>query len=237
METNGQRASGATVLIVDDEAEIRELMQDFLEASGFGVLTAPDVSAARAALAATTVDCLLLDVTMPGNSGFDFCRQIRERNDDLPIIFLTARDGDVDKIRGFGLGCDDYIVKSAMPVEVVARIKAVLRRAGRSPVRPTAVLDFGPLTIDLLARDVRLNDRPVPVTAKEFDLLRLLAEHPRQVFTRDQLFEECWGEYGDRHTVNVHISRLRDKIEPDPEHPRYIVTVWGIGYRFEGQPS
>src|SRR4029453_10536189 len=103
METHGERASGATVLIVDDEAEIRELMQDFLEASGFGVLTAPDVSAARAALAATTADCLLLDVMMPGNSGFDFCRQIRERNDDLPIIFLTARDGDVDKIRGFGL--------------------------------------------------------------------------------------------------------------------------------------
>jgi DNA-binding response OmpR family regulator len=99
------------------------------------------------------------------------------------------------------------------------------------------VLDFGHLQIDVLAREVRAAGRPVPVTAKEFDLLRLLAEHPRQVFTRDQLFEQCWGEYGDRHTVNVHVSRLRDKIEPDPERPRYIVTVWGVGYRFEGPTS
>lgn len=236
MDANEQREPRATVLIVDDEAEIRELMQDFLEVAGFGVLTAADAAAARAALERAPVDCLLLDVMMPGGSGFDLCRQIRERDADLPILFLTARDGDVDKIRGFGLGCDDYIVNSAMPVEVVARIKAVLRRAVRSPARRAAVLDFGYLTIDLLAREVRVDGRPAPLTAREFDLLRLLAEHPRRVFTRDQLFEQCWGEYGDRHTVNVHVSRLRDKIEPDPEHPTYIVTVWGVGYRFEGQP-
>jgi DNA-binding response OmpR family regulator len=119
---------------------------------------------------------------------------------------------------------------------VVARIKAVLRRAGRTAARQTAILDFGYLTIDVRAREVRVDGRPAPLTAKEFDLLRLLAEHPRQVFTRDQLFAQCWGEYGDRHTVNVHVSRLRDKIEPDPEQPAYVVTVWGVGYRFEGQP-
>jgi DNA-binding response OmpR family regulator len=174
---------------------------------------------------------------MPGISGFELCRQIREKS-DLPIIFLSARNADTDKIRGLGLGADDYIVKSAIPAEVIARIKAVLRRtqARATPVQHT-VLDFGRLVINITAHEVRVDGRVVSLAAKEFAVLRLLAEHPRQVFTRDQLFECCWGEIGDRHTVAVHIARIREKIEKDPAQPRYITTVWGVGYRFEGVPQ
>ncbi|HEY7295279.1 MAG TPA: response regulator transcription factor [Dehalococcoidia bacterium] len=223
----------STVLVVDDEAAIVELMRDFLEAEGYSVLTAPDGHAALALLEREPIDCLLLDVMMPGLSGFDLCRRIRERS-DLPVLFLSARDRDVDKIRGLGLG-DDYIVKSATPGEVVARIKNVLRRAGKiAATQPAAVLDFGELTIDLRAHEVRLAGRPLSFTARAFAVLRLLAEHPRQVFTRDQIFERCWGEeYGDRHTVTVHIGRIREKIEVNPNRPRYLITVWGVGYRFE----
>jgi DNA-binding response OmpR family regulator len=221
-----------TVLVVDDEPEIVELMRDFLEAEGFAVVAARDGAEALAVLDRTPVDCLLLDVMMPGKSGFEVCRQVRERR-DLPILFLSARDEDVAKIRGLGLGADDYVVKSATPAEVVARVKAVLRRYRREA--PPTALDFGRLVIDVRAHEVRVDGRPVPFTAREFELLRLLAEHPRQVFTRDQLFERFWGEYGDRHTVTVHIGRIREKIEADPSRPRHVVTVWGVGYRFEGE--
>jgi DNA-binding response OmpR family regulator len=137
-----------------------------------------------------------------------------------------------------GLGGDDYIVKSATPAEVIARIKAVLRRTRPRtiPAATPAILDFGQLVINITAHEVSVDGCVVPLAAREFVLLRLLAEHPRQVFTRDQLFEHCWGEIGDRHTVAVHIARVREKIESDPARPRYIVTVWGVGYRFEGVP-
>jgi DNA-binding response OmpR family regulator len=221
--------------VVDDEPEIVDLMRDFLEADGFRVLTAADGTTALAALGQTPVDCLLLDVMMPGMSGFEACRQIREAR-DVPILFLSARAGDTDKIRGLGLGADDYVVKSATPGEVIARIKAVLRRyrRGEAPSPNAAVLDFGRLVLDVRAQEVRIDGQPIPFTAREFDLLRLLAEHSRQVFTRDQLFERLWGDIGDRHTVTVHVARIRDKIEPNPARPQYIATVWGVGYRFEG---
>ena len=221
-----------TVLLVDDEAEIVEILRDYLEANGFGVHSATDGAAALALLAAQPVDCVLLDIMMPGASGFEVCRQIRATS-DVPLLFLTARDADSDKIRGLGLG-DDYIVKSASPGEIVARVKAVLRRSGHSREAAGAVLDFGRLALDLRAQEARVDGQPVPLTAREFALLRLLAEHPRQVFSRDQLFERIWGDYADQSTVWVHIRRLREKIEEDPAQPRYIVTVWGVGYRFEG---
>lgn len=222
-----------TVLVVDDEAAIVDLMTDFLEAEGFGVCAAHDGQEALAALATVRPDCLLLDVMMPGESGFDICRRIRATS-DVPILFLSARDGDVDKIRGLGLGGDDFIVKSATPGEVVARVKAVLRRARRGEVeRPAALLDLGRLVIDLRAHEARVAGEPAQLTAREFDLLAFLAQRPRQVFTREQLFERFWGEIGDRHTVTVHIGRIREKIEELPDSPRYIVTVWGVGYRFE----
>ena len=223
-----------TVLVVDDEPAIVELLHDFLEAEGFRVETARDGREALAALSRGPVACILLDVMMPGLSGFDVCRQIREAS-DVPLLFLSARDGDVDKIRGLGLGGDDYIVKSATPGEVVARVKAVLRRSRRAPVSsPLTMLDFGRLVLDVRAHEVRVDGEAVPFTAREFELLVFLAEHPRQVFTREQLFARFWGEIGNRHTVTVHIGRIRDKIEANPEEPRYIVTVWGVGYRFEG---
>ena len=176
-------------------------------------------------------DCVLLDVMLPGASGFDLCRAIRAES-GVPVLFLSARDGDADKIRGLGLGADDYVVKSATPAEVIARVKAVLRRssAGRGPGR----LRFGRLEVDLAAHEVLVAGKAVRMTAREFELLRVLVRHPRQVFSREHLFELVWGGYGDRSAVSVYISRLRDKIEDDPAHPRYIVTLWGAGYRFDG---
>jgi DNA-binding response OmpR family regulator len=226
------------VLVVDDEPAIGTLLCDFLNAEGFDVLTARDGAAALAILARESVDCVVLDIMMPGPSGFDVCRQIRTTA-DVPILFLTAREDASDKIRGFRLGADDYVVKAtATPEEVVARVKAVLRRAGRGGPRPGGaaedLLDFGRLVIDVRAHEVRLDGVAVPMPAREFALLHLLAAHPRQAFSRAQLFTRLWGEYGDESTVTTHIRRLREKIEEDPTDPRYIVTVWGVGYRFEG---
>jgi DNA-binding response OmpR family regulator len=225
-----------TILIVDDEEGIVELMRDFLEVDGFTVLAAGDGTAALATLARHPVDCVLLDVMMPDLSGFEVLRRIRETA-DVPILFLSARDGDSDKIRGLRLGGDDYIVKSATPDEVVARVHAVLRRSRTAAAAEDAsgdILDFGRLVIDVRAHEVRVHGAPVAMPAREFALLRLFAEHPRQVFSRDRLFELGWESYGDRSTVTTHIRRLRERIEEDPAHPSYIVTVWGVGYRFEG---
>lgn len=223
-----------TVLVVDDDKTIVQLMRDFLEAEGFRVETALDVPSAESVLERTAVDCILLDVMMPGDSGFDLCRDVR-RTSDVPILFLSARDQDVDKIRGLGLGGDDYIAKSATPAEVVARVKAVLRRYDRSEGSRDTVLDFGRLALDVRAREVSVDGQLVSLTPREFDILSTLAQHPRQVFTYEQLLERFWGEVGDRHTVTVHIGRIREKIEEDPSNPRFIVNVWGVGYRFEGR--
>lgn len=221
------------ILVVDDDKAITELMRDFLEAEGFSVETAHDSHTALTLLEHTTINCLLLDVMMPGQSGFELCRQIRETS-DIPILFLSARDSDMDKIRGLGLGSDDYIVKSATPAEVVARIKAVLRRYQTGTAVAATVLDFGRLVIDVRAHEVKVDGEVIALTAREFELLYLLAEHPRQVFTGEQLIERFWGDVGDRHTVTVHVGRIREKIEQNPNKPEYIVTVWGVGYRFEG---
>lgn len=225
-----------TILVVDDEEGVVELMRDFLEVDGFTVHVARDGHAALATLAREPIDCVLLDVMMPDVSGFEVLRHIRETT-DVPVLFLSARDGDSDKIRGLRLGGDDYVVKSATPDEVVARVHAVLRRArGAPPAEDSGAgaLDFGRVVIDVRAHEVRVDGAPVAMPAREFALLRLFAEHPRQVFSRDRLFELCWESFGDRSTVTTHIRRLREKIEDDPANPRYIVTIWGVGYRFEG---
>jgi DNA-binding response OmpR family regulator len=227
--------SKTTILVADDDEAIQELMRDFLEAENFQVVTARDGEEVLQMMEQLPINWILMDVMMPGRSGFELCRQIRESS-DLPILFLSARHADTDKIRGLVLGGDDYIVKSATPAEVVARIKAVLRRLQPRMSSQLQVLDFGRLVIDVTAHEVRVDDQAVALAAREFMLLRLLAEHPRQVFTRDQLFEQCWGKIGDRHTVAVHIARIREKIEKDPAQPPLITTVWGVGYRFEGNP-
>lgn len=225
-----------TVLVVDDEEDIVDLMRDFLEAEGFAVLIAHEAGAAMELLSQHHIDCLLLDVMMPGQSGFDLLRAVREER-DVPVLFLSARQEDRDKIRGLALGADDYIVKSATPTEVVARVKAVMRRVRRGETLAPTNLEFGRLAIDLRAREVLVDGEPTSFTPREFELLQLLAEHPRQVFTRDQLYERFWGDYGDRHSLTVHIARIREKIEEDPANPQVIVTVWGVGYRFEGEPG
>ena len=223
-------SAGPLVLVVEDEAEIAALMRDFLEAEGFRVLLAADAEGAVNALRAAP-DCVLLDVMLPGASGFDLCRDIRSGS-DVPVLFLSARGGDADKLRGLGLGADDYIVKSVTPAEVVARVKAVLRRSSAN--RGMGRLRFGSLEVDLAAHEVFVAGRLVRMTAREFELLQVLVQHPRQVFSREHLFELVWGSHGDRSAVSVYISRLREKIGDDPADPRHIVTVWGAGYRFDG---
>lgn len=225
-----------TVLVVDDDPTIVGLMRDFLEAEGFRVEGAESAREAMTVLDRTPVDCVLLDIMMPGESGFEFVRRLR-RTSDVPVLFLSARGEDLDKIRGLGLGGDDYIVKSATPPEVVARVKAVLRRYGGKEAAEGARLDFGRLVLDARAREVSVDGAPVSLTPTEFAVLALLAERPRQVFTYEQLLDHFWGVAGDRHTVTVHIGRIREKIEADPGNPALIVNVWGVGYRFEGKKA
>jgi DNA-binding response OmpR family regulator len=216
--------SGCTVLLVEDEPEIVGLLTDFLAVEGFGVLSAGDAQAAIELLGGRAVDCVVLDVMLPGASGFDVCRRIRERS-DVPLLFFSARGEDEDKLRGLALGADDYIVKSATPAEVVARVKAVLRRSANG----SRARRFGPLEVDLAAHEVRVDGRAVALTAREFELLTLFAGHPRQVLTREQIFERVWGAWGDRSAVAVYVRRLRDKLGA----PELIATVWGVGYRFD----
>jgi DNA-binding response OmpR family regulator len=227
-------ADAPTVLVVDDDEAIVTLIRDFLEAEGLAVEGALNAGQAREALDRAPVACVLLDVMMPGVNGFELCRQIR-RTSDVPILFLSARGEDIDKIRGLGLGGDDYIVKSASIPEVVARVKAALRRYGARESSSDAVLRLARLTLDVRAHEVRVDGKLTPFTPREFDILCLLVEHPRQVFTYDQLLDRFWGGVGSRHTVAVHMARIREKVEADPERPTLIVNVWGVGYRFEGR--
>jgi DNA-binding response OmpR family regulator len=217
-------AGVSTVLLVEDEPEIVGLLGDFLAVEGFGVVAATDQHGAIEALGSHAIACVLLDVMLPGGSGFDICRRIRECS-DVPLLFLSARGEDEDKLRGLALGADDYIVKSATPAEVVARVKAVLRRSAPAdgPRRR-----YGGLEIDLAAHEVRFDGSVVALTAREFELLVLFAEHPRQVLSRDQIFERLWGSWGDRSAVAVYVRRLREKLLP-----ALFATVWGVGYRFD----
>ena len=222
------RVSTPTVLLVEDEPEIVGLLTDFLAVEGFGVVAARDAEGAIELL--DGVDCVVLDVMLPGASGFDVCRRIRERS-NVPLLFLSARGEDDDKLRGLALGADDYIVKSATPAEVVARVKAVLRRSANG--HATSRRRYGRLEIDLAAHEILADGRPVALTAREFELLRLFVTHPRQVLSREQIFERVWGSWGDRSAVSVYVRKLRDKLESDPRHPALLVTVWGVGYRFD----
>jgi len=227
-ETPG--VSAPTVLLVEDEPDIVALLTDFLAVEGFGVVAAADAPEAIAALDRNGVDCVVLDVMLPGASGFDVCRRIREHS-DVPLLFLSARGEDGDKLRGLALGADDYIVKSATPAEVVARVKAVLRRASNG--RATSRLRYGRLEVDLAAHEALIDGQPVALTAREFELLTLFVTHPRQALTREQIFEQVWGSWGDRSAVSVYVRRLREKLEAEPRNPELLVTVWGVGYRFD----
>ncbi|MCP1311503.1 response regulator transcription factor [Paenibacillus tyrfis] len=222
-----------TILVVDDDPSIVELLSDFLEYENFHVITACDTAQAWAVFQQNSIHCIILDIMMPGQNGFELCRRIREES-NVPILFLSARSDDVDKIRGLTLGGDDYIVKSASPGEIIARVKAVLRRSASSHQTEGRILDFGRIKLNLSTREVTVDGRNVTLTPREYELLRLFAEHPRHVFTYQQLLAKFWDGVGDKHTIRVHLGRLREKIETDPNHPQYLVNVWGVGYRFEG---
>lgn len=222
-----------TILVVDDDQDIVELLRDFLENDHFQVKTACDTAQAWDIFKESSVDCIVLDIMMPGQNGFEFCRRIRAES-NVPILFLSARSDDVDKIRGLTLGGDDYIVKTASPGEIVARVKAVLRRSASPQQLDNRVLDYGRIKLNLSTREVLVDGNNIVLTPREYELLRLFAEHPRHVFSYEQLLAKFWDGVGDRHTIRVHLSRLREKIEADPNQPIFLVNVWGVGYRFEG---
>jgi DNA-binding response OmpR family regulator len=225
------------ILLVDDEKEIMELLEDFLVVEGYEVYKASNAEQARKVLLQTDIDLLLLDIMMPGESGFSLCKSIRQES-TIPILFLTALEKDTDIIRGLHIGADDYIVKSASPGEIVARIKALERRLVLSSSLPNSerenIVRFKNLSINKQTRVVSISGQIVSLTAKEYELLSLLTDHPKQVFTYDQLLESIWGyEFGDAHTVRVYIAKLREKMMNVEHCNVQIVTVWGIGYKLE----
>ena len=235
---NAQRpAESADILIVDDEASVVEVVSLYLQREGFRVRAARNGTEALLALQAARPDLVVLDVMLPHIDGLSLIRRMRENPAlDVPVILLTARTQEIDRINGLELGADDYVTKPFSPGELVARVKAVLRRtAGRAADEAGAPIDCGDLRVDPRTREVVARGQPVELTATEFNLLWFMASHPRQVFRRDQLLEEVWGyaDYLDPSTVTVHIRRLREKIEADPANPVRLQTVWGVGYKFE----
>ena len=225
------------MLVVDDDPAIRDVVRLNLEAEGFDVSTAEDVASGLLAFAERPHVLAILDVMLPDGDGFDLARRLRERS-DLPIMMLSARDSDVDKAVGLGIGADDYVTKPFSPIELVARVKAHLRRYEATASGPSGGgapgIDAGPVHMDVARHAVTVRGSEVELTSKEFDILRLLAEHPGRVFTKAQIYEQVWGEeaFGDLSTVQVHVRRLRTKIEEHPDEPALIRTVFGIGYRF-----
>lgn len=224
------------ILVVEDEPSLAEVVSLYLKRAGFQVQTAADGKQAMTILEKQIPDFVILDLMLPEVDGLSLTRWLRDRS-DVPIIMVTARREEIDRIAGLEMGADDYVVKPFSPQELVSRVRAVLRRIGRDQAGAESerVLSFDSITINSLTRVVTVNESQAELTAKEFDMLFLLARHPRQVFTREQLLERVWGgaEYIDPGTVTVHVRRLREKIESDPSSPKHLLTVWGVGYKFE----
>ena len=226
------------ILIIEDEEAIADLEKDYLELSGFEVEieNRGDVGLKRAL--ETDYDLFILDLMLPEMDGFEICKEIRNHK-NTPIIMVSAKKDDIDKIRGLGLGADDYMTKPFSPSELVARVKAHLNRYERlvsSNVKENSIIEIRGIKIDKTARRVWVNGKEKSMTGKEYDLLLFLAEHPDTVFSKDRLFDSVWGveAIGDVSTVTVHIKHIRDKIELNPDRTQYIETVWGVGYRFRG---
>jgi two-component system, OmpR family, response regulator ResD len=230
----GVPASRGAILVVDDEPTIAEVVARYLERAGYGARTVHDGPSAVAAAAGSAPDLVVLDLMLPGFDGLEVMRRLRaDPGARVPVILLTAKGEESDRVVGLRSGADDYVVKPFSPAELVARVDAVLRRA-RGEQAAAVPLRFGELEIDPRARSVAVAGREIELTQREFDLLAFLAVHPGQVFSRDQLMDRVWrlSVYADATTVTVHIRRLRAKIEPEPASPRWIQTVWGVGYRF-----
>lgn len=224
--------SSQTVLVVDDERIVRDVLALYLERDGFRTLQAADSATARDCIAREAPSIVILDVVMPGVDGLDLCRWIRSIS-QVPIILLSARGDEADRILGLELGADDYVVKPFSPREVACRVRTILRRVDPRNM-PTTRLSFGGLSIDAATHEVKLDGKEVSLTAREFDVLHFLASQPRQVFSRELLMDRIWGYHGavDTGTVSVHVRRIRMKIEADAAQPLFLQTVWGVGYRF-----
>ncbi|MEV4482691.1 response regulator transcription factor [Micromonospora coxensis] len=223
------------VLVVDDDRTVSDVVCRYLEHAGYRVEHVADGLAALAAVAAAPPHLVVLDVMLPGLDGLEVCRRLRERPDGVPIVMLTARGDEADRILGLQLGADDYLSKPFSPRELVLRVRSVLRRAGGEPAGAAPeVLSDGGLTVRTGPRVALLHGRELSLTLREFDLLAHLMRHPARAFRRAELLERVWGwQFGDQSTVTVHVRRLREKVEADPADPRRIVTVWGVGYRYE----
>jgi DNA-binding response OmpR family regulator len=220
------------VLVVDDEPIVRDVVVRYLEQEGYRTLQAADGETARSLVEHGRPSLVVLDLMLPGTDGLSLCRWIRERS-DLPVIMVTALGEEADRLTGLELGADDYLTKPFSPRELVARVKAVLRRAARPGIEGERI-ELDDLTVDARRREARRNGAPLRLTALEFDLLWFLASNPNRVFSRRELMDEVWGYTSalDTGTVTVHVRRLREKIEDDPSNPRHLETVWGSGYRF-----
>jgi DNA-binding response OmpR family regulator len=226
--------AGEKVLVVDDEPQVREVLRRYLARDGYEVVTAADGEEAVRVCERESPSLVVLDLMLPRRDGLAVFHRLRSQA-DLPVVMLTARGDEPDRLLGLGLGADDYIVKPFSPREVVARVRNVLRRRERSAVEPAGrPLELGDLRIDPARREVSVGGAGVELTQKEFDLLYFLAQHPGRVFTRAELMQHVWGyAYGDSSTVTVHVRRIREKLEADPSRPRRLLTVWGVGYRLD----
>jgi DNA-binding response OmpR family regulator len=224
------------ILVIEDEKALASLLSDYLSADGFSVETRADGPAGLQAALSGGFDLVLLDLMLPGMDGFEVCRRLRQEA-DVPVLILSARREDGDKIRGLGLGADDYVVKPFSPAELVARVKSHLARYERLTGRARADrwISDGSLSVNMEARRVRKDETEVSLTAKEFDLLLLFIRNPDRAFSRDEIYSRIWGDdlYVDPSNIAVHVRRLREKIEDDPSDPRHIETVWGVGYRWK----
>ncbi len=225
------------ILIVEDEVAIADLEKDYLELSGFEVEVENEGMTGLARALAEDFDLFILDLMLPGIDGFEICKQIREKK-NTPILMVSAKKDDIDKIRGLGLGADDYVTKPFSPSELVARVKAHMARYERlvgSNVVENDIIEIRGIKIDKTARRVWINGEEKQFTTKEFDLLTFLAENPNHVYTKEELFREIWEmeSIGDIATVTVHIKKIREKVEMDTAKPQYIETIWGVGYRFK----
>lgn len=236
---------GSVVLVVDDETNIIDVCTVYLQREGYQVIAAESGEEAIRLWRLHSPQLIVLDLMMPGKNGWQVCEEIRNEQ-DVPIIMLTARGDEMDRLMGLTMGADDYLTKPFSPRELVLRAKAILRRQLRSQAEagngavaalPAHIMKYPGLELNVLHRSVRVHGKEIELTVKEFELLHLFAGHPEQVFSRNQLLSKVWDidYYGDTTTVTVHIRRLREKIEPNPSQPRYIKTVWGIGYKFEGR--
>lgn len=226
-----------TILIVEDEQHIREFVSINLQRNDYKVYEAECGEQALTMLSANSVDLVLLDLKLPGISGFEVCKKVTENYPGTAVIMVTANNTDMDKIMGLELGADDYITKPFNPQELISRIRSVIRRTKRNDIKKDATLSFSNLTIDPQAHKVLKNGEEIKLTPKEFEIVYLLAKQPGLTYTRDQLLDLVWGNdyYGDTKTLDVHIRRLREKIEDDSTNPYYIETVWGIGYRWRSE--